>query len=299
MNLPGLSSTIGEIDHSLSQAANRAVNSLLTARNWLIGFYIVEYEDAGEDRAKYGENITQELANQLDRRGLSARNLWLFRQFYLAYPKIGLALSEHPRIVHTLSALSRELPKESDNESVVIVRSAIAESENIGERASGKILQSPIAELGRSTNWHSILETLHDLHVPGEKLLEKLSYTHLSLLLPIEDPLKRTFYEIEAIKGTWSVRELKRQISSLYFERSGLSADPEKLSQLTQEKLTPSKPAHLTKDLYTFEFLGLPGHVAVEESDLETGLLDHLQEFLPQTRTQFPLIMPAVPYTLA
>jgi len=60
------------------------------------------------------------------------------------------------------------------------------------------------------------------LEVPGKKLIEKLSFTHLAELIKIEDNLKRTFYEIECIKGCWSVRELKRQISSLYYERSGL-----------------------------------------------------------------------------
>jgi predicted nuclease of restriction endonuclease-like (RecB) superfamily len=71
--------------------------------------------------------------------------------------------------------------------------------------------------------------------LPVEKLIKKLSYTHLTQLFPIEDPMKRLFYEIECIKGTWSVRELKRQIDSLYFERSGMSQKPDLLSKLVQE----------------------------------------------------------------
>jgi predicted nuclease of restriction endonuclease-like (RecB) superfamily len=119
------------------------------------------------------------------------------------------------------------------------------------------------------------------IHSKGERLFSKMSYSHLSLLTVFEDSLKRAFYEVECIKGTWSVRELKRQISTLYFERSALSKDPEALSKLTQEKtpFTPD-PRHIAKDIYTFEFLGLPEHLAVEESDLETALLTHLQEFL-------------------
>lgn len=299
MNLDCLSTSIGEIDRELSQSANRAVNTLLTSRNWLIGFYIVEYEHDGEDRAKYGESLTKELAKRLDTKGLSARNLWLFRQFYLAYPQIGTALSESPRIVQTVSALSRKIPQSTDNQSKAIVQSPVALSEThqvsdlqeimnplsalsgvSSDSQPNQIVQSPIALLANSSVWLGNLQKLHPLHVPGAKLMEKISYTHLSLLLPIENHLKRTFYEIEAIKGTWSVRELKRQISSLYFERSGLSDDPVRLSQMTLEKPPPTEPRHLTKDLYTFEFLGLPGHLAVEESDLETALLDHLQEFL-------------------
>ena len=118
--------------------------------------------------------------------------------------------------------------------------------------------------------------------VPGDKLLQKLAFTHFKTLVAIDDPTKRAFYEIETIKGTWSVRELQRQIASQYFERSGMSASPAELSRKTQEKVESTKltPKSVTKDLYTFEFLGLPLHLAVEESDLETALLDHLSEFL-------------------
>ena len=92
MNLDVLTSQISSLDESLSRSASKAVNTLLTARNWLIGFYIVEYEHSGQDRATYGESITKELAKRLNKPGLSSRNLWLFRQFYLIYPQIGHAL---------------------------------------------------------------------------------------------------------------------------------------------------------------------------------------------------------------
>ncbi len=82
------------------------------------------------------------------------------------------------------------------------------------------------------------------------------------------------------MKGTWSVRELKRQINSLYFERSGLSKSPEKLSAMIAEKAEPLVPADIIKSVYTFEFLGLYAKDVVEEHDLETALLDHLQEFI-------------------
>jgi len=72
------------------------------------------------------------------------------------------------------------------------------------------------------------------LRVPGQKFIERLSFTHLAELIAIDDPLKRAFYEIECIRGNWSVRELKRQIGSLYHERSGLSIDKEELADLAQ-----------------------------------------------------------------
>ena len=111
------------------------------------------------------------------------------------------------------------------------------------------------------------------LQVPPEKLISKLSFTHLMQLLTIADPLQRTFYELEAIKGNWSVRELKRQINSLYFERMGLSRQPEKLAQLVHETdNTPAQPADFIKNTYAFEFLGLPQKALVTENDLVRNL---------------------------
>lgn len=65
-----------------------AINQSLTIRNWVIGYYIVEYEQKGNDRAKYGEKLLLSLAKNLNQRGLSNRNLNLFRKFYLVYPEI-------------------------------------------------------------------------------------------------------------------------------------------------------------------------------------------------------------------
>lgn len=71
------------------------------------------------------------------------------------------------------------------------------------------------------------------LKVPAKDLVSRLSYSHLEQLVVIEDPLKRAFYEIECLRGNWSVRELKRQIGSLYYERSGLSQNKAKLAELS------------------------------------------------------------------
>ncbi|MDR1022721.1 MAG: PDDEXK nuclease domain-containing protein [Prevotellaceae bacterium] len=123
--------------------------------------------------------------------------------------------------------------------------------------------------------------------LPAEKLLQKLSFSHITLLLPIDNPLKRLFYEVECIKGTWSVRELKRQIDSLYFERSGLSQNPALLSKLTQEKSEPSTMLDAIKSPFVFEFLGLKPKQVVYESDLEQALIEHLEEFLVELGNGF------------
>jgi len=131
--------------------------------------------------------------------------------------------------------------------------------------------------------------TEFELRVKGEIILSKLSYTHIEQLIRIEDDLKRTFYEIECIKGTWSVRELKRQIASLYYERSGLSAKPEKISKLVQQKTIPQSTTDIIKNVYSFEFLDISTNSIVEESDLETALLNHLQEFIIELGNGFCL----------
>jgi len=111
-------------------------------------------------------------------------------------------------------------------------------------------------------------------------LLNRLSYSHFELLTELAQPLKRAFYEIECIKGSWSVRELERQIVSLYFERSGLSRDKEKLSAMANAAAIQAEPRHIIRDPYVFEFLGLRPQEVLPESDLEAALIGRLQDFL-------------------
>ena len=116
--------------------------------------------------------------------------------------------------------------------------------------------------------------------IPGETLITRLSFTHLVELIAIDDPLKRSFYEAECIRGNWSVRELKRQIGSLYYERSGLSENKEKLAEMVQSDAEQASPTLAIRDPYIFEFLGLKSKEVMSESDLEDALLDKLQDFL-------------------
>jgi len=118
------------------------------------------------------------------------------------------------------------------------------------------------------------------LRIPLDKLIHQLSYSHLELIVDLDDDLKRVFYEIECIRGNWSVRELKRQINSLYFERSGLSKDKTKLAALAQEGAETAEPRLAIRDPYVFEFLGLKPKEVMSESHLEEELLDKLQDFL-------------------
>ena len=260
MKLETIISDIQSLDNALASRASAAVNIALTARNWLIGAYLVEFEQRGEDRAKYGEKLIPELAKQLKSvgvKGLETPNLKRCRQLYVLYPTIG-------------ATLSHQLPQLLPNPDSKISATLSHLFESTPENTSISIRQTPSDELKSAD-------------LPSARacdILTQLSFSHLVELLKIDDPLKRAFYEIEAINGRWSVRSLKRQIGSLLFERTGLSKDKEKLLSLTNEKTTDLAPKDLIRDPYIFEFLGLRPQETIEESDLETALLDHLQSFL-------------------
>jgi predicted nuclease of restriction endonuclease-like (RecB) superfamily len=257
MNFQLLVNTIQQAHNTLQQSALKSVNKHLTIRNWLVGCYIVEFEQKGEDRARYGENLLSELAKSLSIKGLSETNLIINRQFYRIYPQIRQTLSEE---LKQLGFNSNPIPQTPTDE--------LQNNEN----QQLEIVQLPNAQFNTSIS--------NDLQVPPERIINRLSFSHLVLLLPIAEPLKRTFYEIECMKGNWSVAELKRQINSLYFERSGMSNNPQKLSRIVQENSTALLPTDIVKSPFTFEFLGLKAKDVMYESDLEQALIDHLEEFL-------------------
>ncbi len=275
MNFELLVNTIQQTHNTLQQSALKSVNKHLTIRNWLVGFYIVEFEQKGEDRAKYGEKLLSELAKSVNIKGLSETNLKLNRQFYNIYPQIHQTLSDELKKLGFDNSPIRQLPTDEfhniENKIVTISQLPTDEFQNNENQ------QLTIVHL---TNAQSKAVKPTDLQVPPDRIINRLSFTHLVLLFPIADSLKRTFYEIECIKGNWSVKELKRQINSLYFERSGMSNNPEKLSRIVQEKSVALIPTDIIKSPFTFEFLGLKAKDVVYESDLEQALIDHLEEFL-------------------
>lgn len=253
-DLNQLISLIGETQQHFKQKAQQQVNTALTLRNWLFGFYIAEYELNGTDRAEYGQKIYKEIANRLEIQGfqqIRERHLYLCKDFYLAYPNI-------------LRSVTAKLYL-SDFQLVEILRSATA-----------KFIEEDLTTGDTSQN---LQPAPVDLGVDIDKLINQLSFTHLIELLKADTSLKRCFYEIEAIKNCWSVRELQRAMNSMLFERTGLSTNKKAVLEKSakQEKLLPED---IFRNPYILEFLDLKEETEYSESDLEQAIINHLQTFL-------------------
>lgn len=95
MNFESLVGRINQVQDVLQAQAAHAINLALTARNWLVGYYIVEFEQNGEDRAKYGENLLNRLSKNINRKGFEPRSLRLYRRFYLVYPQLGTEIGSY------------------------------------------------------------------------------------------------------------------------------------------------------------------------------------------------------------
>ncbi len=108
------------------------------------------------------------------------------------------------------------------------------------------------------------------------KIIQSISYTHFTELLKIDDSVKRRFYELLILKTQPSVKELRRQIESLTFERIGLTKNQEISFHDLVAKIQPEKAGDLVKSHYFFEFLEIPQAHIIEENDLEQALISHL-----------------------
>ena len=249
MDFNQLSEIIGKTHRYLQNNAVKAINQNLTIRNWLIGYYIVEFEQNGEDRAVYGEKLLKILEKRMDDKGLNETLFYWSRKFYISYPFVGKLISA------TVSQIFKELPGE------------------ISATVSQKlVVKTKDSNLKRSKSGM-------DYYTDPQKLISKLSFSHIKEILIIDDPLKRLFYENESMKCNWSVRELRRQINTQLYERCGISKSPELLIEKI-EKNEEIQAVDTIKNPFTFEFLGLKSSEAIGEKDLEQALIDHLQEFL-------------------
>lgn len=248
LEFSGLVGKIQSIHNELKNSALKSVNTMLTLRNWLIGYYITNYEMQGADRAQYGEGLMDSISLELKRLKVprsTKRELHRFCQFYRTYPLI----------VRSLNAQLGNMAWEA-------IMTEFTEAADSSELAPK--VRSLNAQLAKLSN----------------RLLHNLSYAHFEILITLEDELKRRFYELECLKANWSVRELRRQVYSLYYERSALSRNKEKLAELANADSESFDPVLTIRDPYVFEFLGIKAEDVLSESDLEKRLTDNLQDFL-------------------
>lgn len=195
---------IGETLESGRKTAAARVNETIVETYWQIGKHIVEFEQAGNEKAEYGSETLKKLSKDLTIRygnGFGLSNLYRMRQLYNAFP-----------IFATVS--------------------------------------------------------------------QKLSWSHYVELLKIEDPLERSFYLKECEQENWGVRELRRQMKSMLFQRLALSKDKAQVMKLSEEGQIIEKAEDVIKDPYIFEFTGLPQLPVYKEGDLENALIDNLSTFL-------------------
>lgn len=235
---------LGEIRELILSARRnvaRGIDLIQVMTNFEIGRQIVEHEQKGAERAKYGKHILEELAERLTEEfgmGFSERNLRNMRKFYLVYQE------RTSQIRQTASAKSPDL--------------------QISQKMSGKLDSPPNmrAALAQSTP-------------PFQ-----LSWSQYVFLVGIKDTDARRFYEIEAASSGWTLPELTRQFNSGLYERLALSRDKDGIKKLAEEGQIVAKPQDLLKNPYVLEFLGLDEKEKYSESDLELAIIDKIEHFL-------------------
>ncbi|MEI6167700.1 MAG: PDDEXK nuclease domain-containing protein [bacterium] len=241
MNIEMLVELIHQTDEKLQRRAAVAVDRSLVIRNWLVGLYLVEFEQHGEDKAEYGEMLMAKAATRLavrQRKGFSETNLKLFRQFYRAYSGIHQGLS---------GELLRQIPQTLHVELQPVDDKSVTIRQTLSDELAGML---------------------------------PLSWSHYAFLVQVENVEERRFYEIEAAQQKWSLRELKRQFNTSLYERLALSRDKRKIQQLSRDGQILATPSDIIKSPLVLEFLGLEDQASYSESDLEAAIISRLEHFL-------------------
>lgn len=216
--------------------AIREVNLVQLLTYYTLGKWIVEVQQGGSGRAKYGKRVLETLSDALNHvfgKGYSVSTLTNIRKFYEIYK-------------NRISA-----PMVTD----------FAEPNS----------QPLVTKFGNDVPF-------------------RLSWTHYLILMRIQNEEERDFYEQLAIQENWGKRELSRQYGSSLYERMLIGKDKQQILRLSKKGRLAEKPADLVKDPYILEFLGIPEQTDFSETELESRLIDHLQEFLLELGTGFAFV---------
>lgn len=255
-NYDQLVSGISGLLDQAKQTVTRSANSVVTTTYWEVGRRIVEYEQGGKERAEYGKELLIRLGNDLTKqhgRGFSMQGLYKMRGFYLGW-----------QIFPTPSGKLE----------------ARAKCQAMSGESSGAIIPTLS---GKS----EILQTVSAKFISDAF---PLSWSHYVRLISVENPLARAFYESEAIRGGWSVRQLDRQIGTQFYERTVKS----KRQELMLAKGQQTKPEDVAtlqeeiRDPYLLEFLNLKDEYS--ETDLEDAIIRHLEWFLLELGAGFTFV---------
>jgi hypothetical protein len=221
------------------RASARSVNAIMSATYWSIGRHIVEFELKGKKRAEYGEELLERVSVDLTSRfgrGFSRPNLQQMRQFYQAFPvqQICQTLSDKLLLAGKIQTASGKSPAQRREK-----------SQTVSDRLS-----------------------LDDLVA-----CFPLPWSAYVRLLSVKNEQARKFYEAEALRGGWSVRQLDRKINSLFHERTALSRNKAKMLSkgALAKRENAISPEEEIKDPYVLEFLGLKDEYS--ESEIEEALV--------------------------
>ncbi|WP_291096869.1 MULTISPECIES: PDDEXK nuclease domain-containing protein [unclassified Flavobacterium] len=273
INFDTLAQSIQQTHTVLQQESVKAINISLTVRNWLIGFYIIEFEQNGKDRATYGNKLLANLSKTIAIKGLTSPELSRCRQFYTTYPFYSDII--HQKYTHLIAENILRLPTAKlENQENRILGLVTQEFQNDDKN----ILGLPTPKFHNNN-----LELLEY----NKKAIQRISYTHFVELIKIKDPTQRQFYELLILKTQPSVAQLKKQIHSLAFERVGLSQNTALGFDELLQKIEPSSPIDSIKSHYIFDFLKLGNYNLIEENTLEQALINHLQEFIVELGNGF------------
>ena len=245
-----LYSSIALLIEEARTSVRSTVNSAMVITYWNIGRLIVEDEQKGERRAKYGKKVLKELSVKLTAefgKGFDIRNIRHMRQFFLAFP--------------IRYSVRTELETQPDTGSI---GHAVRNQLESGNGGNDLIISPPVSLA--------------------------LSWTHYRHLIRVENEKARLWYMDEAVSENWSTRALERQINSQYYERLLASQNQEPVQLEAKYKTSKLTPHDVLKDPYVLEFLQLKNRSEYTENQLETALLDDLQNFLLELGSGFSFV---------
>ena len=289
--------TVGD---ALQQDARLVINRNVTTRAWLTGLYIVEYEQNGNDRAKYGTHLLQDLSKRLGGKSYGVTHLRSYRLFYSYYPELLPVIGEYlwTRFGQGTGGVSF-LPDQIQQALSAKLQENQKQQSLIGELSDDGKQQSLIAEFAEVVGLQKVVGISRDgfamsladgsVKAVPQMVFNRLSFTHIIQLLHVDDDLQRTFYAVEAMRGPWSVRELQRQIDTKYYERSGWSKKPELLAKRVSGKMEKRSFSEEIKSPFVFEFLGLAAKDAITELTLQDALRGRLRDFIMELGMGFCL----------